>query len=428
MFSSFKARASEYHPTPLLKGIQIFLLILIIISIGLIISRDIWVPVLVESIIKNDTPHAVMLIPSSQTETFLPTTSTSQTFEPVIKTALLANGCFWCVEHDLEKVEGVTDVVSGYAGGTTDNPTYENYDDTGHREVVLVTYDASQVTYTNLVEHIIKHGDPTDAFGSFGDRGIEYAPAIYYETEAEKNHAYTVITAIDASHVFPESLPLSVIPRVQFWPAEEYHQDYSEKNPLRYNYYRKASGRDAFIEKHWGETANIFTVLTEKAVPSVSTEKGVASKEGTWELFVKPSDIELRNLLTPIQYEVTQEKGTERPFKNEYDKNVAEGIYVDIVSGEPLYSSKDKYDSGTGWPSFVKPISDDTVILKEDNGLFTKRTEVRSRYADSHLGHVFDDGPADQGGKRYCMNSASLRLIPKEDMEKEGYAYLLDQI
>lgn len=412
------------HQSPYLRFFQYFLLALIVIGIGLIITRDVWVPVLVEYILKNDTSHSVIpIVTPLSTEK----ESTFEVTEPILKTALLADGCFWCVEHDLEEVAGVTDVVSGYADGTTVNPTYENYIAGGHREVVLVTYDASRVSYGNLVEHIIKHGDPTDTEGSFGDRGRAYVPAIYYETDAERDEAYRIIHAIDALKVFPTPLPLAVIPRTQFWPAEEYHQDYAEKNPIRYTYYRNASGRDTFIKKYWNDTADTFIVQPLDIVPTLSVPEvaNPTPKERPWEAFTKPSNTTLRTLLTPIQYEVTQEEGTEKPHDNVYDKNYADGIYVDIVSGEPLYSSKDKYDSGTGWPSFVKPISLDVVTLHEDNGFFTKRTEVRSRYADSHLGHVFDDGPADRGGKRYCMNSASLRFIPKQNMEQEGYAYLL---
>ncbi|QQR64796.1 peptide-methionine (R)-S-oxide reductase MsrB [Candidatus Kaiserbacteria bacterium] len=341
----------------------------------------------------------------------------------VEKTALLANGCFWCVEHDLEKVNGVIDVVSGYAGGEAESPTYKNYAESGHREVVQVTYNSNTVSYGNLVEHIIKHGDPTDDKGSFGDRGQQYAPAIYYESEGEKEEAYRVIKAIDALRVFPEPLPLLVTPRVTFWPAEEYHQNYSEKNPIRYTYYRSASGRDTFIKKYWGNDAHLF-IVSNNEKNNMKKENSV-SKEGSWDSFVKPTKEELKRLLTSIQFEVTQEEGTERPFTNEYDKNYEEGVYVDVVSGEPLFLSNDKFDSGTGWPSFVKPISPEMVVLHEDNTFFSKRTEVRSRYADSHLGHVFDDGPKDRGGKRYCMNSASLRFIPRVDMEKEGYAYLV---
>lgn len=353
------------------------------------------------------------------------TTPTAQkSSEKIERTALLANGCFWCVEHDLEKVSGVTDVVSGYAGGSTENPTYKNYITGGHREVVLVTYDASKITFANLVEHIIKHGDPTDAHGSFGDRGPQYAPAIYYENNTEKSEAYRVIKAIDDMHVFEKPLPLAVISRVKFWPAEDYHQNYGDTNPIRYTYYRTASGRDNFIKKYWGDSVNTFVVPDMKSFDLNTQSEPTNSKEGSWAHFVKPSSDTLKAQLTSLQYNVTQENGTEPPYTNAYDKNYDEGIYVDIVSGEPLYLSRDKFDSGTGWPSFVKPISNEVVVLHEDNTLFSKRTEVRSRYADSHIGHVFDDGPKDRGGKRYCMNSAAMRFIPRSAMEQEGYAYL----
>lgn len=340
------------------------------------------------------------------------------------KTALLAGGCFWCVEHDIEEVAGVIDAVSGYAGGLTENPTYENSTAGGHREVVLVTYDANKVSFANLVEHIIKHGDPTDAAGSFNDRGPQYAPAIYYETDKEKVDAQKVIHAIDATKIFNKPLPLVVIPRVKFWPAEEYHQDYAEKNPIRYGYYRGGSGRNAFIEKYWGDKAGEFTVSNYSTSQKIMTDTSTISTK-PWESYVKPQTEVLRSKLTPIQFDVTQEEGTERPFDNIYNANKEEGIYVDVLSGEPLYLSKDKFDSGTGWPSFVKPIEADSVVLKKDEHLLSTRVEVRSRFGDNHLGHVFEDGPDDRGGRRYCMNSASLRFVSKADMEKEGYgAYL----
>lgn len=343
------------------------------------------------------------------------------------KTALLANGCFWCVEHDMRQVAGVREVSSGYADGSTEHPTYENYAEDGHREVILVTYDPEIVTYGELVEHIIKHGDPTDAGGSFHDRGPQYAPAIYFADEAEETEARRVITAIDNLHIFPEPLPLLVLPRVPFWPAEDYHQDYATKNPLRYTYYRNGSGRDTFIETHWGTTAGTFVVPRAHASPSMATSTST-SKEEVWKTYTKPSDDILKTTLTPLSYDVTQRSATEPSFKNEFDTNFAPGIYVDIVSGEPLFSSRDKYDSGSGWPSFVQPISLDAVTLRSDNTLFTTRTEVRSHYADSHLGHVFDDGPIDRGGKRYCMNSAALRFIPLDAMEREGYDYLIPSV
>jgi len=344
------------------------------------------------------------------------------------KTALLANGCFWCAENDLEKKNGVIDVVSGYAGGTTEFPTYKNYSAGGHREVVLVTYDANVISFANLVEHTIKHGDPTDSGGSFFDRGQEYAPAIYFEIAEEEKEARRVIGAVDALKVFTLPLPLRVEPRIKFWPAEEYHQDYAKKNPIRYGYYRGGSGRDAFIKTHWGDKAGEFTVSSIPKNINMNNTTPVVSITKPWLVFVKPTEEKLRATLTPLQYKVTQEDGTEPSFNNIYDKNYAEGIYVDIVSGEPLYLSKDKYDSGTGWPSFVKPISLDVFTLKEDNTFFSKRTEVRSRIADSHIGHVFNDGPTDRGGLRYCMNSAALRFVPKADMEREGYAEYISQL
>lgn len=327
-------------------------------------------------------------------------------------TALFANGCFWCVEADFEKLPGVVKAVSGYAGGTGENPTYKNYADTDHREVVEVTYESARVSYAELAEYMIKHGDPTDTEGSFYDRGQEYAPALYYATNEEKLAAQKVIRLVDAKQVFDKPLPLAVLSRPVFWPAEEYHQDYYKKNPVRYAYYRKGSGRDAFIEAHWGTDTG--PTLTQKEIGKRS-----------WREFVKPSDKDLRDLLTPLQYEVTQHEVTEQPFQNEYDTNKVEGIYVDVVSGEPLFDSIHKYDSGTGWPSFTEPLAPENIVLKEDNYLVYSRTEVRSRYGDSHVGHVFNDGPKDRGGLRYCMNSAALRFIPKEKLIEEGYGEYL---
>lgn len=333
------------------------------------------------------------------------------------KTALFGGGCFWCVESDFEKLDGVITAISGYAGGTGENPTYENYAEQGQREVVEVTYNPALVSYENLVEYLIKHGDPTDTGGSFYDRGAQYAPAIYYDTDAEWEVARAVVARIDGLHKYTKPVSIVVIPRVKFWSAEEYHQDFYRKNSVKYSYYRASSGRDAFIKAHWGSDTGISVTDVPASLPSTSSS--------SWSAFRKPTEVQLRAMLTPLQYQVTQEQGTEAPFQNEYDTNHAEGIYVDRISGEPLYDSRDKYDSGTGWPSFVKPISPEAVTLHEDNGFFTTRVEVRSRYADSHLGHVFDDGPLDRGGKRYCMNSAALRFVPKETMAQEGYrAYL----
>lgn len=332
-------------------------------------------------------------------------------------TAYVAGGCFWCVEHDLENGPGILSVVSGYMGGTEENPTYKNYSKLGYREVVEVLYDTNIATFADVVWQMIKHSDVTDGEGSFGDRGMQYAPAVYYATMEEKKIAEDIIAMINESRRFTKPLAIKVLPASLFYPAEEYHQDYAVKNPVRYSYYRNASGRDAFVQKYWTKE--------ELAIYGAPVEyKKNSNKKATMnnnEIFVKPSQEELKATLTDIQYKVTQEEGTERAFSNEYWKNEEEGIYVDIVSGEPLYSSTDKYDSKTGWPSFVKPIEKDAVVEKLEKSIFSTRTEVRSKIADSHLGHVFPDGPEDRGGMRYCMNSAALRFIPKTELRGTVY-------
>jgi len=335
--------------------------------------------------------------------------------------AMFANGCFWCVESDLEKIPGVIDVVSGYAGGTNEHPTYDNYAQFGHREVVLVTYDQTRISYGNLVEHIVKHGNPTDGEGSFYDRGSQYAPAIYYGTEEERQIATTVLRKIDAAGVFTSPLTIAVLPRKPFWPAEDYHQDYSRNNQLRYSYYRRGSGRSQFIKDTWGDDATIFTFSDGPAASSRAEQYTPES----WQGFVKPEREQLKQMLSLLSFRVTQDDGTEPARSHPYNQEYSDGIYVDIVSGEPLFSSRDKYDSGTGWPSFVAPIYEQAVVTREDRKLWMVRTEVRSRHADSHLGHVFSDGPQDRGGLRYCMNGAALRFIHLEAMEKEGYAHWL---
>ena len=359
-----------------------------------------------------------------------------------VATAIVAGGCFWCVESDFEKLPGVRNVVSGYSGGTGDNPTYKNYSQSAHVEVVEVSYDPTQVSYAGIVEWLVKHSDPTDGDGSFGDRGPEYRPVVYYQNEDEKQTAQRVLAEINELAVYDKPLAVSVERRQKFWPAEDYHQDYHSKSLLKYDFYRYQSGRDAFINKHWGDRAAKLeldgSVPEAVAADSIADDVdgtdgvdgivGAAKNAKPWIGFSKPAKEELQKLLNDLQYSVTQEEGTERPFANEYWENESQGIYVDVVSGEPLFSSADKFKSGTGWPSFVRPIDSQFIKLLEDKGLFSIRTEVRSKIADSHLGHVFDDGPVARGGKRWCMNSASMTFVPKDQMIQEGYGDYLDLI
>lgn len=321
-------------------------------------------------------------------------------------TLILAAGCFWCAETAFEGVEGVAKVTSGFAGGTVANPSYDQVTagGTGHYEVIEVVYDPEQVELETLLDVFWRNVDPLDGGGQFCDRGDSYRSALFV-TEAQRPAAEASLREVGER--FDAIIQTKVLDAAPFYPAEDYHQDFWLKDPDRYYSYRIGCGRDARLAELWGPK------------DSASAEDPELVDEWA-SRFERPSDSELKEQLSGMQYRVTQEDGTEPPFVNAYDDNKEAGIYVDIVSGEPLFSSLDKYDSGTGWPSFTRPLEPSLIVTRPDPGILGDRTEVRSRVADSHLGHVFPDGPAPTG-LRYCMNSAAMRFIPVAELEAEGY-------
>ena len=371
----------------------------------------------------------------------------SKNQKEMLEKATFAGGCFWCVEADFEKIKGVKTVISGFSGGHTDSPSYSEVSKgkTGHVEAVQITYNPKMVSYSKLLDIFWRKTDPTDAKGQFVDRGFQYTTAIFYHNEAQKAAALKSKAKLEKEGPFKKKIVTRIQAFKTFFQAEDYHQDYYKKNSFRYKFYRYRSGRDDFLTDNWknfkgsppslpktnkkqDKAINRNKSLPTKTSPASknkfppsSTYQTKSSTKNHWKQFKKPSLEELKKQLKPLQYEVTQQDGTEKPFSNTYWNNKTPGIYVDSVSKEPLFSSLDKYDSGTGWPSFTKPLVPNNIKTKEDKRLFSSvRVEVRSQLADSHLGHVFPDGPPPTR-LRYCINSAALHFIPLKDLKKEGY-------
>ena len=316
--------------------------------------------------------------------------------ETKVKTIYLAGGCFWGLEAYMQKLNGVEDAISGYANGKTENPSYYDLKTSGHAETVKVVYNPDIISLEDILAHYLRVVNPVSVNKQGNDVGTQYRTGIYYTDEADKTIIENILAKEQTKHDKP--IAIEVEPLKQFYDAEEYHQDYLEKNP--------------------GGYCHIDLSLADKPLDK-DGEPVIDSSR-----YIKPSDEELKKNLTDIQYDVTQNSATERAFSHEYHDNFKRGIYVDITTKEPLFSSTDKFESGCGWPSFSKPISKDVVKYFEDNSHFMHRTEVRSRSGDAHLGHVFNDGPKEMGGQRYCINGASLEFIPYDEMDEKGYGYL----
>ena len=332
------------------------------------------------------------------------------------KTIYLAGGCFWGVEAYFERIPGVLDAVSGYANGNTENPSYEDVvrRNTGHAETVRIDYDPEQISLGEILQYYFRVIDPTSLNKQGNDRGTQYRTGIYYTDAAEKPVIAQALA--DLAQQYSKPVVVENEPLKQFFVAEDYHQDYLTKNPNGYCHIDVSLANKPLSSEEKAKA-------DAKAAPQAATPAASGNSLDPAR-YHKPDAATIKSRLSAMQYNVTQNSGTERAFTHEYDHLFEPGIYVDIVSGEPLFSSADKYNSGCGWPSFTRPIVKEVITEHEDNSYNMHRIEVRSRVADSHLGHVFPDGPRDKGGLRYCINGASLRFIPLAEMDKEGYGDL----
>ncbi len=396
---------------------KIFGALIILVGIAILTGYD----KKIETFILDSGYGATIQLEDSLIERFAPqnnsakedVSSTDGTYQSIT----LAGGCFWCTEAYFQEVEGIIDAVSGYAGGSESEASYLSVakGTTKHREAVQVTYDPGIISTEEVLDIYWSHIDPTNAEGQFADSGFQYTTAIFYQNAEQEIAARDSKMRLEKSGVFAKPIATEILAFVTFFEAEEYHQDYYKKASDHYERYKKASGRAGFVEETWAKDAAIQFLQSKQTETTGSVS---ASKKDEYNY--TPEEIEelLKNL-DPLAYHVVAEGGTETPFNNAYWNNKADGIYVDKVTGKPLFSSTHKYDSGTGWPSFWRTIDDDSVTMHEDNTLSTTRTEIRSDAG--HVGHVFEDGPEEEGGRRFCTNSASLRFVPKEEMTQEGY-------
>jgi peptide methionine sulfoxide reductase msrA/msrB len=395
---------------------QVFGVLIILVGLAVVTGYD----KKLETLILDSGYGATIQLEDALIEKYAPKNNSVDVPTPVSEKSshqiiTLAGGCFWCTEAYFQEEQGVISAVSGYAGGDENDASYLSVSKgtTKHREAVRIIYDPNIISTEKILDIYWSHIDPTNTLGQFADNGFQYTTAIFYHTEEQKEIALDSKGRLLKSGLFDKPIATLIVPISTFFEAEEYHQDYYKKSSAHYEQYKKGSGRAGFVEETWAKDA---------AIKFLKSEQTNGVKKDAYDYTDEEIALKLKNL-DPLAYHVVALNGTESPFNNAYWNNKADGIYVDIVTGKPLFSSTHKYDSGTGWPSFWRTIDDDSVTMHEDNSLSTTRTEIRS--GSGHVGHVFEDGPVEEGGRRFCTNSASLRFVPKEDMKNEGYsAYL----